>query len=778
MKPKNRSITRYIIRRSFFFLITGSIIGFCACLPAVFLNDSTSTVLLDQSGYLLGAKISDDGQWRFQQELSVPSKFETCLLQFEDKNFRSHIGLSASGIARAVKQNFTSGKIVSGGSTITMQLARIINRNPSRTYSEKIVEMAMALRLEIRYSKDDILKMYCSHAPFGNNVVGLSAASWRYFGRSPEHLSWSECAVLAVLPNAPGLIYPGKNHERLKSKRDRLLKKLLDNGFIKKEEFDLAIEEPLPDKPLPLPQIAPHLLNRCMEEGFKGKTVKSTLSIAVQQRVSSILSNHLNYLGYNQIHNGAILISSVKTGEVIAYVGNALPHENSEYSEHVDCVNSPRSTGSVLKPVLYEKSLEEGLINPNALLEDVPTFYGGFSPKNFNQSFDGCVRANDALCRSLNVPFVKLLNEYGYEKFYFDLKKLGISTLNQPSSHYGLSIILGGAEAKLWDINHLYLSMAGQLAGIDSNGIHYTGEKKQGHGQKLDHASLFATFDAMTELNRPDEEGNWKTFERSRKIAWKTGTSFGFRDAWAVGVTSDYVVSVWIGNADGEGRAGLTGIKAAAPVMFDVFKVLKANSGFFKKPLSGFRKSSICAVTGYTASLACTNTAIADVPESCLKSKICPYHQFIMLDEKEQKRVNANCYDAFKMKKVSMLVFTPIVDRYYRLNHPEYNGMPDWFPGCQQKESESPLNIVYPRNKAVLYVPIEISGTKGKIVFEAAHRKNNQKVFWQLDEKNIGITNGIHQLQYAPDPGKHTLSVLDETGNISTIEFEISERIR
>ncbi len=633
------------------------------CLPSVLFNDSTCTVLLDKEGNLLGAKIADDGQWRFSANKTVPKKFEKCLIQFEDRNFYSHYGISIRGLGRAMGQNLKNKKVVSGGSTLTMQLARIMRKNPPRTVFEKVTEMVLATRLELRYSKSEILNFYASHAPFGNNVVGLDAASWRYFGRSASSLSWAESATLAVLPNAPGLIYPGKNHKRLLDKRNRLLKRLYEIKIIDATTYELSLSEPLPDKPLALPQKAPHLLSRFIKEGYGGKTIESTIDRNLQEKVTQLLQVNGEVLQQNKIYNGAVLITSVKSGKVLAYVGNTKSTE-SEQGSDVDCISAARSTGSILKPFLYAKCMEDGLLTPTMLVPDVPTQFGSFSPKNFTMQYDGAVPANKALSRSLNIPMVRLLNEYGLEKFHRDLKNYGLTTLNKPARHYGLSLILGGAEAKLFDLGTAYTQMAQELKYGESKPIVLSDEKKnkgsktsnqkhQPRNKLTNRACIYKTFEAMVDVNRPDEDGNWRVFASAQKVAWKTGTSFGFRDAWAIGVTPEYVVSVWIGNADGEGRPGLTGIKAAAPLLFDVFAQLPKPDQWFVAPKEEMFKAAICHESGHRASDLCERTDTLWLPKTCLNTTACPYHQTIHLSKNGKYRVDSDCETVYNMKHVT-----------------------------------------------------------------------------------------------------------------------------
>jgi len=767
---------RKSIKRFGYFLLLVSGIWYSQCLPDQLFKDGTSTVLLDRNGVLLGAKIASDGQWRFDPADSVPEKFKTCLIEFEDRNFYHHFGISIKGIGRAIIQNFRNGRVVSGGSTISMQLARMMRKNPPRTYFGKVLEMIQATRMEIRYTKEEIIEYYASHAPFGNNVVGLEAASWRYYGKSSNLLSWAECATLAVLPNAPGLIYPGKNHDKLLNKRNRLLKRLFDIKKIDQSTYDLALLEPLPQKPLKLPQLAPHLLERLVKTGYAGKTIKSTIDNNIQVKCIQQLQSHSKLLQENKIYNGAVIISSVQTGEVLAYVGNTKSPDIDNCSK-VDCADAPRSSGSILKPLLYAKSLENGTITPEMLLPDIPTHYGGFSPKNFSLQFNGAISANLALSRSLNIPMVNLLNVYGLEKFHLDLQNFGFSTINKPAAHYGLSLILGGAEVKLFDLNKVYVQVAQKLEFGETTPISFTlnSLKKQNQSIdfKMDRACIYSTFDAMVEVNRPDDEGSWKVFSSSQKIAWKTGTSFGFRDAWAVGITPDYVISVWMGNADGEGRPGLTGIKAAAPVLFDLFSQLPKSKSWFVAPRSEQIKMSICSESGYRASDLCDKTEMVSVPKTCLNTTACPYHQMVHLSKDGKYRVDSDCESIYNMKNTSWFILPPLVEKYYKINHPNYKVLPEFRSDCLAKVSDKAIAILYPKPNSKIYVPIEIDGSMGRVVFEATHKTSNLKIFWHLDDEYIGETKEINQLSVNPSVGKHKLLLVDENGIQLALKFEV-----
>lgn len=759
-------------RKWYLFLFSVFLIWYVDCLPEQLFDDSTSTVLLDRNGELLGAHIAEDEQWRFPECEKVPYKFEKCIVQFEDRTFYDHWGVSPKGVARALWQNLSSGDRVSGGSTLTMQLIRLTRKNPPRTYPEKVYEMILATRIEFSYSKKEILRLYASHAPFGNNVVGLDAAAWRFFGRPADQLSWAESATLAVLPNAPGLIYPGKNHKLLEAKRNRLLRRLKKVGYISQSEYELAILEKLPSKPHPLPSLAPHLLQKCILTGKKGQVVRTTLDKELQKQAIQLLDNHATIFRDNGIYNGAVMITSVDNSEVLAYVGNIVS-SGREHANQVNCIDAPRSTGSIIKPLLYGKAMQSGTITPKMLLRDVPSRFGNFNPKNFAGNFEGLISANEALSRSLNVPMVHLLRQYGLPKFHNDLKNFGFTTIRKGSSHYGLSLILGGAEVNMYELNGVYTRMAQTLKREDAFALRlFSNDPKKPKIFRMDRACIYSAFESMLDVRRPDEDNNWHLFASSKKIAWKTGTSYGFRDAWAVGVTPDYVVSVWVGNADGEGRPGLTGIQSAAPLLFDVFGLLPSKTQWFKRPELTMSKIEVCAISGHRPSEYCDQKRLEWVPNTTLNAMACPYHQRIHLNH-EGKRVNSSCASTMEMDHKNWFVIAPEVEEFYKKQHPVYKPLPPFDSSCDGLNENNSLAIRYPTSGRKIYLPISFKEERQSAVFEVSHLDENAVVFWHLDGNYIGQTTEIHQMVLQPEIGKHLLTVFDTEGEKKTVRFEI-----
>ena len=764
--------------------------------PRPLFNAPCSTLLyatVDSSDVLLGARIAADGQWRFPEAAEVPEKFACCIQQYEDKRFRQHPGVDVAALLRAAWWNLREGRVVSGGSTLTMQVARMARKNPPRTVGQKFVELVWALYLDAVYSKEEILRMYASHAPFGGNVVGIEAAAWRYFGRDAASLSWAEQATLAVLPNSPALIHPGRNRSRLKEKRDRLLRSLCDDGVIDPTTYELSCLEPLPEKPLPLPQLAPHLLDR-MAKNRQGERIRTTVRPQLQQQVQGIVNRYAADYRSNYLYNIAALVADIETGEVLAYVGNVTGDESEDKGYQVDLITAPRSTGSLLKPFLYAGMLNDGTLLPGTLVADVPLNINGFTPQNFNKTYYGAVPARTAIERSLNVPLVRMLSQYNTGRFMVLLKKLGMTTLRFSEEHYGASLILGGAEGTLWDLAGMYASLARQMKHYRLyNGrydpsdirplrltsfsrpdpIRSVADPRLSDRGTLSHAAVWFMLDAMSGLNRPEEEADWQQFASMKRVAWKTGTSYGGRDAWAIGVTPRYVVGVWVGNASGEGRAGLTGVGYAAPVLFDIFSLLP-DTPWFDMPYDELELASVCRQSGHKASAVCPDRDTLYIPRAGLNSPVCPYHRLIHLSPDGAYRVNSSCESVRRMVRRTWFVLPPAQAYYYKNYHLDYAPLPPMKPGCDE-EAAPQMAIIYPEHLAVLYLPKGFSGRQERVVMRATHIRPDATVYWHLDDVYLGETHRIHQMATEIGAGNHRLTLVDDEGNRRSILFEVRE---
>lgn len=794
MKRNQKKFSRFAKKngKAFIVLCLSLLVLYFLCLPDPLFKDPICTVLEDKNEQLLGARIAADGQWRFPEIKSVPKKFERAILTFEDKRFHDHIGFDLKAIARAFRQNISAGKIVSGGSTISMQVIRLSRKGKTRTVFEKFTELILSTRLELRFSKNEILALYASHAPFGGNVVGLESASWRYFGKKPGELSWSEASMLAVLPNSPSMIHPGKNRAALKAKRNRLIKRLFENGELDQLTYELACQEPLPEKPVPLPQIAPHLLGRIHVQYKNSKTkFQSTIDKDLQLRINDITERKSRALKHNGIHNLAVLIIDVQAGEVLSYVGNA-PNAGKAHGESVDIITSPRSTGSILKPLLYCQMLQSGELLPSTLIPDIPSYFNGYRPENFHNGYAGAIAADQALARSLNIPFVRMLQQYGVERFHHDLKRLGLSTITRPPDDYGLTLILGGAEGTLWDLTSVYAGYGKRLSKYYSRSGKYgqndfapplfiNSQKKA--EDRLEEADEYPSADAiwftlksMEELVRPDAAGDWKRFQSSKRIAWKTGTSIGFRDAWAIGVTPEFAVGVWAGNADGEGRPGLVGVQAAAPLLFEVFESLP-NTTWFSPPYDAMVQLEVCENSGTLPKSICPKDSIW-APRSGIEASTCAYHQLVHLDETSNYQVNSGCYPVNQMVSKSWFKLPALEEVYFRSRTPNYQTLPPMAPSCStfNDSNSKPMELIYPENLSNISIPKEIDGSKGKVIFEATHSQTQAEIYWHLDQSFVKATKGLHSIEVQPEAGYHTLTLVDKKGNRLERRFRIIVR--
>ncbi len=779
----HRRIKRLIkYKRPIFALSALLLIWFYFCLPDPLFSDPYSTVLNDNKGQLIGAKISADGQWRFPLIDSVPENFEDAIVTFEDKRFRSHLGVDLFSIMRAVIQNIKAGKVESGASTLSMQVIRMSRKGKSRNVYQKIIEMILAVRLEFRYSKDEILQLYASHAPFGGNVVGLEAASWRYYKKHQSKLSVTEACMLAVLPNAPSLIHISKNRDRLLEKRNRLLIKMKDENLIEESDLALYLLEKIPSKPYPLPSNARHLLEYVHK--IQPETIiNSSIDSDIQLMANEIGNYHHQIYAQSDIHNLSILVLDTKTGEVKAYLGNAT---NTTQESAVDMIQSKRSSGSVLKPILYAHMIDEGKMMPQELLKDVPTQIKGFNPKNYNRKYSGATPADIALAMSLNVPAVYSLKEYGVEPFIHRLQEHGFTSINKSANHYGLSLILGGGEITLWNLCGAYASMGSTLVNFNKNDGKYkvNQDKTPSYSPRspnkvelsktprgLSAGSIYKTFEAMLKVIRPGSDGEWEQFNSSMPIAWKTGTSFGHRDAWAVGVSPNYTVGVWVGNADGEGKNSLVGVSKAGPILFDIFN--RFSSGvFFEEPIDDLYPTYTCSKSGFLASSYCEVIDTIYSSNQSQKSTICPYHKLIHTDQSGM-RVTSICEAPSAMKHQKWFELPPSMAFYYRKKHPEYKMLPSFRKDCMQNVTSEVMSFLYPSEKSKIYLPTDIDGIQEKAIFKAAHQDPSGLLYWHLDNVYLGYTQEFHNMEITASTGNHFVTIVDGDGNQVKQAFEV-----
>lgn len=748
-------------------------------LPEPLFDAPFSPVLLARGGELLDARLAADGQWRFPPSQAPAPKLEAALLHFEDKRFYAHHGVDPLALLRAARQRLATGRFVSGASTLTMQVIRLSRKGRPRTVREKLIELLLALRLELRASKREILALYFAHAPYGGNIVGVETAGWRYFGRPPRRLSWAESALLAVLPNSPALVHPGRRREALKSKRDRLLASLQEAGALSPLELRLAVREPLPSEPRALPREAPQLLDTLA--AARGGLLRTTLDAAAQRSAVSIVERRSAALALRGIRNAAAIVVDNRDQTVVAYVGNSRRAEQREGGFAVDVARRPRSTGSLLKPFLYAAALESGETTPATLVPDVPTQFHGFMPENYDRAYRGAVPAREALARSLNVPAVRMLQAHGVARFQALLKGAGMTTLWREPEAYGLTLILGGAEGTLWELTRMYANLV-WIAGNDvSPGRTLYRDLRLFPGEparlakpvEFGPGAAWLTLQALMEVSRPEEEAHWRNFSSSRRVAWKTGTSLGRRDGWAIGSNGRYTVGVWTGNASGEGRPELTGGGAAAPILFELLGRL--GPGEWPKPPSwDLKELEVCREDGFLPVSGC-RVARELVPYESRFERASPHFRLVHVDASGRRRVNDACERPGAMRHLEWFVLPPNQEAYYRRHAPEYRALPPLREDCREPDARAfgPIAFLYPHEGSRIYIPVDLGEKRGSVVFEAAHRRPDALLHWHVDNVYRGKTEAFHQLALDLPPGEHRVTVVDEQGQSTARRFTI-----
>ncbi len=765
-----------------FVLLGIFIIWFSAYLSAPYLVKTVlySPVLYSKEGRLIAAVLSKDGQWRFPVSDTISEKYITCLSTFEDKRFFYHLGFDPVAFSRALYYNFINQKISSGGSTISMQLARLLLGNPRRSIGNKIKETWYAIGLEFNYNKTEILKLYGSVAPYGGNVVGIQTAAWRYFHCNANQLSWAESALLAVLPNQPSSVHLAKNRKVLLQKRNDLLDKLKIQKRITEETFDLAVLEPIPEKLFTIPVSGSMLLEYLRKKYPEDYSFYSTISADIQDKFIEISKHHARNLLENEIHNLSVILVDNKTSELVSYLGNNPDSSNRVKNSKVNNIHKPRSSGSILKPLLYAAALDRGLICPKTLLADIPTLISGFRPENYSRNYGGAIPADQCIQRSLNVPAVRLLQLYGVEFFYNQLKQCGFNNLFRTSEEYGLSLILGGAEVTAWDLARVYSGFARQI--LESGKLNkfipeisinrlkdYSDEKNQRQIQAVySNAALFEMIQCMKGSVLPHELSTHFFTENQKKIAWKTGTSFGYKDAWCVGITPEYTLVVWIGNSSGMGRPGLIGVHTAAPLLFELYYSLDI-SDVWDIPYDDMYQTRICRQSGYLPSPNCKEVDTIWSASTLNELTVCKFHQQIFLDSSSKWRVFKDCFSQYVTK--NWFGLPPVMEYFYKSNHPDYKLMPPLHPDCihESYSSEQFIEFIYPDKGIEVFIPVDLDDRSNDIILKAVHKDAQAVIYWFLDNNYLGTTSqGLHEWKINPGPGIHSVKISDEKGHAAT----------
>ena len=744
-------------------------------LPSPVFKNEYSTVITDENGKILRVYLNRDSQWILPPENKIiPYKLKESVLAYEDKRFYSHFGVDILALSRALKQDISQRKVISGASTITMQTARAIKQK-RRTFGNKFIEIIQAFKLELYYSKEKILNLYLSHIPYGNNIIGFRTASLKYFGVEPENLTWSQSATLAVIPNEPGALSKKNKIEKVYKKKNFLLKKLYTEKIIDKDSFLLAISEPVILKPKPFPLSAPHLSDRIFRQK-KGVTIKTTLNKELQDNINRIVQSQMEELKQSGINNCAVIVSETKTGKIKAYIGSN-NYFDKVNSGQIDGITAQNSTGSILKPFLYTLLMDDGAFIPDSKLEDIPRSYRGYSPYNMNQKFNGIVTMKEALTCSLNTTAVECLKNYGIEKFYNFLKEdAHLTTLFRSPNEYGLSLILGGAEGKLNEISALYSTLGnyGQYTPL----YFIENEIPKTKKQIFSKGSSWLMLETLKELKRPGTEYYWQSFSNQWNIAWKTGTSFGNRDAWAVGVSPKWTIGVWIGNFDEKECPALIGVEAAAPILFKIFGYLpkEKSSAWFPKPYSALKPIEISKETGYSATDFTADKIWSYMSKDAKPLKTSPYEKVFFTNKTGTKEVCSLCWNENDLIKTTKTVYPPEVLTFLRSKgDTNYEILPH-NESCPSITANKNIEFIYPKEDSLILIPRNFENKYEKIKIKAASSYNKSVIYWYLDNNYIGKTEKTHEFEIDFENGNHKLYIIDNFGNSSSVNFKSDKK--
>ncbi len=732
-------------------------------LPARELDWSVSVEYRD--GQPAHVFLTSDDKWRLPVSLArVDPKYIASLVALEDKRFYSHHGVDPIAIVRAAWTDLVSMRRVSGGSTLSMQLARLLEPR-KRTIPNKLVDMFRAVQLDARLSKREILEQYLARAPFGRNVEGVESAALSYFGHSAQHLTPLEIATLLSVPQGPVRFAPSKaNLERLRTRRDAILAKLVAAGVFSGADATDALAEAQtagpPAKLRPMPRQAPHAANWLRLRAKHDTRIRTTLDPGAQALVEKVVSLHAPDLRHKGIYNGAVVVVDHRTRELVALAGN-LDFLDSKHGGQIAMFLRPRSPGSTLKPLLYSLAIDRGLALPEYLVADVPTEYGTYRPHNFDGDFAGLVTLRDALSKSLNIPFVELLQKLGVETFIGELQRTGVSPARTKPTTYGLSLVVGGIELTPLELAGLYATLAENgtsrpLRILDSDPV---GTDASIYGP----TAAFLTREALSLKDRPDFPRRRELSGVPAEIHWKTGTSFGYRDAWAVGSGPAYTAVVWTGNVDNRASHELVGSEAAGPLLFDVLEGLADRTK--KAPPaaqpSDLTEVEVCAYSGHIAGDACTHRVKVRASLHAVPTEPCPYHKLLEVDHVTKKAVLPACRKEGRTYETQSFVVLPsAVTAWLVERHRAVPAAPVFAEGCTL-DAGPPVMLTPSEGQIVTLIP-GVATRNQVIPLTVSTRAST--VTWFVDGALVGTVASNAKAFWEPTVGTHDVVVADESG--------------
>jgi penicillin-binding protein 1C len=718
-----------------------------------------ATLVLYRDGSVAHALLAPDGRLRVPASLDeVDPRYVEALVAIEDQRFWWHPGVDPLALLRALGQDLWAGEVVSGASTLTMQVARMAEPRP-RTLSSKLIEVLRALQLEILWDKRAILEAYLTLAPYGRNLEGIESAALGCLGHRPSALTDAEIALLLAIPQDPTDRYPAAAHEpALRQARDRVAVRMARAGLLQRADpgaLPDLLAAPVPTALAPLPRQAPHAA-RWMAERAPAARVPTTLERGSQAAAERVLGRFVEEARAMGIHNGAVVVVESQTGALAALVGN-FDFWDAEHGGQVPAFSTPRSPGSALKPFLYGVALDRGLVLPEHLVPDLPVRYGSWVPDNYDGTFSGMVSIEDALSRSLNVPFIQLLDQLGTESFLAVLRGAGAHSLQRSPGYYGLSLVAGGVELTALEVAGLYTALAND--GVPRELVWRQGQTGRALPRMMSPGAAWLTRRALQRRDRPDFPGR-EAGAVGHHVHWKTGTSYGHRDAWAVGSGERYTVAVWLGNVDNAPSARLVGAAAAGPVLFDVLDAL-SDPGPARDPAPDDLESvEVCALSGRLPTPSCPHRGLALAPRATVPVQRCELHAEIEVDVASGERVGPGCRAGRQTEARSAVVWPPEVRRY--LQAPQGPALPPLAAACGEL-IHGPPRIVSPDPELVTVLLPGLAADAQEVALEADAGPG--ELVWFVDGVLVGRSAADEIVWWTPQPGDHLVVVQDRAGN-------------
>ncbi len=730
-----------------------------------------STIVTDDKGTVIHAFLTRDQQWRMKTELSeISPLLRKTIVAKEDKYFYYHPGINLLATIRALGSNILHWRRTSGASTITMQVARALEPK-KRTYWNKLAEMFRALQLEWKYSKDEILQLYLNVVPYGGNIEGVKSASILYFKKNPDHLSLAEITALSIIPNRPSSLVMGRNNDRIVAERNKWLRRWAQEKVFTAHEIEDALAEPLTATRGTVPGYIPQLAWKLKKQG--GPIIHSTIQLNTQLKVEKLVKDYSRTLALKNIRNAAVIVIDNRTHRVVSYIGSADFHDVADGGQ-VNGAAAVREPGSTLKPLLYGLCVDGGLLTPKRMITDVPINYEGYAPENYDRRFNGYVTMEYALEHSLNIPAVKSLKALGKDKLIQRLAQCNFRQIDRDRKKLGLSMILGGCGATLEELTGLYSIFAsdGKYVRPQYTWGDSTGKADSAKGVRiLSPAATFMINETLSKVSRPDFPLNWEATVHLPKIAWKTGTSYGRRDAWSIGYNKHYTVGVWAGNFSGLGVPELSGANVATPLLFTVFNTIDYDddASWFSRP-EDCDVRMVCSETGLPPADFCQNLVTDYFIPLVSTAKKCDNREEVYLSADGKLSYCRSCLPSSGYKKKWFTVIPPEMKEYYDANHITYQAIPPHNPACEKVFREGAPVVISPANGSEYLINRK---DPEPLLLRCRVTNDVAKVYWYINDKFYRSGEARSKEFFIPDEGPVKISCTDDKGRNRNIWIRV-----